>query len=78
MNFLTATLTTPADARAYLAALVSAGCAYHIEDDAGDIVRPDGSPLFAPIQAALANLRAAECATLLEDPCADLLDLVNA
>ncbi len=78
MDFLTATLTTPADARAYLAALVSAGCAYHIEDDAGDIVRPDGSPLFTAEQATAANLRAAECAALLEDPCGVLLDLVNA
>ena len=73
MDFQTP-ITTREGARAYLLALVAAGVAYHIEDRAADIVRPDGSPLFTPEQAAGADIRADECAALLEDPCAVLLD----
>lgn len=77
MTFLLAALTTPDEARAYLAALVANGCDYHIDDSAGDIVGPDGLPLFTPSEAALADARAAECARLLDDPCGVLLALLD-
>ncbi len=77
--FLTRPLTTDADARDYLAALVEHGMAYHPEDPAGEIIHSDtGRRLFTPEEATAADARMAEVYAVLNgDPCEVLEDLLG-
>jgi hypothetical protein len=74
-NTLRTPITTPEQARAYLAWLVASGLDYHPEEHAANIVRGDGSPVFPGEYAALADARMDEVFGLLADPCAVLLDI---